>query len=402
MVQTFKYRARDRSGKLVIGAVKAGGLEGAIAQLRKKDIYVVGIKPVPNLLKRGLPDFLTRVAVNDLAVFCRQLATMIGAGLPLPGCLHVLSTQTQNIKLRLAIGQVMRLIEGGQCFSGALATRRDVFPDFFVSMVEAGEMGGALGQVLDRLANHFEKEHDVRSKIKSAASYPAFVSLVSLLTLAIMFIFVLPKFSGLLADASAPMPVLTQLLFKVSQLFSQYFWVVLVLPAVLGFLLLKAVRTPGGRERLDTLIIRAPVMGRIVQRIVLSRFCYTMAALVRSGVPLLQALEVVKRVAGNKVVERAVTGAQISVVEGSSLSEPLGASPVFPPMLVHMVRVGEETGSLDVQLEQVAAYFEREADNSVARLGGMLEPVLILFTGGVVGLIVISVMLPMFLIVTSF
>lgn len=402
MVQTFYYRARDKSGRLVTGTVKARRLEGAVALLRKKEIYVIGIKPGADPAQKGLPDFLIRVGANDLAIFCRQLATMVGAGLPLLSCLHVLSDQTQNKKLRLAVGQVIQLIQEGHSFSESLGTRQDVFPDFMINMVEAGEMGGALGRVLDRLARHFEKEHDVKSKIKSAVTYPAFVGLISLTTVVVMFTLVLPKFSSLLYNANAPMPWLTQTLLNISYLFNQYLWAVLGLPLALGILLSRAVKTPRGRELLDLLIIRAPVMGKLMLRIVLSRFCYTLSALVKSGVPLLQALEVVKRVAGNKVVEEAVTKAQASVVGGSRLSEPLAASKTFPPMLVHMVKVGEETGSLDELLEQVAVYYEREVDNSVARLGGMLEPVLILFTGGMVGLIVISVMLPMFQIVTSF
>ena len=401
MNQLFNYRARDAYGKSITGVVEAGALEGAVELLRKKNIYVVELHPVVTAGEWKLSNLLNRVKTEDLAIYCRQLATMLESGLPLLSCLTVLVEQTDNHKLRVATFKVKQLIQGGSSFSEALKLRPDVFPDLFISMVEAGETGGFLDQVLDRLANHFEKEQNLREKVRAVVTYPAFICLVAMVTVAFLVTFVLPKFTSMIYAMNTPLPWSTQWLLTISSLLHQYFLLWIILLAVTGFLLASFARTDRGREILDPVLIRLPVYGKLLQKIILGRFCRTMATLISSGVALLLAMDVVKRTTGNKVIEKAVTEAQEAVREGLGLSVPLAGNSFFPPLLVHMVKVGEETGSMDKLLEKVAVHYELEVDNTVLRLSGMLEPFLIILSGSIVAFIIISVMLPMFTIITS-
>lgn len=401
MSQLFNYRARDASGKSITGVVEASTLEGAVELLHQKNIYVVELYPVVTAGEWSLNGLFSRVKAKDLAVYSRQLATMLGAGLPLLSCLTILVEQTDNHKLRVATFKVKQSIQEGSSFSEALKMRTEVFPNIFISMVEAGETGGFLDQVLDRLAHHFEKEQTLREKVRAAVTYPAFICVVAMVTVLFLVAFVLPRFTGMIDTANTPLPWSTQLLLSISSLLHQYFLLWIIFLPVTGFLLFNFVRSDKGKEILDPLLIKLPVFGKLLQKIILGRFCRTLSTLINSGVSLLLAMDVVKGTTGNKVIEKAVNEAQEAVREGLGLSVTLAGNSYFPPLLVHMVKVGEETGSMDVLLEKVAVYYEMEVDHTVLRLAGMLEPFLIIISGGMVGFILISVMLPMFSIATS-
>lgn len=399
MPETFVYRARDTSGRLVRGLLEAESEANAVALLRERNYLVVDLKAAPAGAKivfdwRAL---LQRpVGARSLAVFCRQLATLVEAGVPLLNALVVLAEQTEDRVLRRAVAGVAEHLQGGRSLAEALRFYPRAFPALMTNMVEAGEVGGVLDRVLERLALHFEKEHEMRDKIKSAVTYPAVVVSVAVLALLVLVTFVLPAFVNMLYTLEVPLPLPTRLVIGVSSGLRTYWYLLPLVVMALLAALRVAINSPRGRERWDRLVLRLPVFGRLVHKIIIARFCRTLGTLLRGGVPILRALDVVRNVAGNTIVVRAVEEAGVSVREGMGLAGPLARSGVFPPLVIEMVTVGEETGSLDTQLERVAAFYEREVEAVVARLASLIEPVLIVGLGGIVGFIVISVLLPYF------
>ncbi len=396
---TFAYRGRDTSGETVSGTIEAASQELAIQELRGRQIFITDCRPAANTGTRN-PSwrllFRRRVSRRDLALFCRQLATMLAAGLPIMTALHILAQQMNNPALREGIALIIRDLAAGEAFYRALERQPRIFPPIFIHTVEAGEMGGALDAILERLAGHLEREHEVEEKVKSALTYPAVVSGVAVLAVIFLLTYVLPTFQVMLGSMQVPLPWPTRLVLGISRGLRYLGPVLALFLAGAGYGLYRWQQRPAGRYQMDRLLLRLPLFGPLHQKTVLSRFSRTLGTLLHSGVPVLPSLEIVRRTVGNAVVAAAIGRAGESVRDGQSLAAPLEASGIFPPMVVEMITVGEETGALDALLEKISAFYDREVGETVARLSSLIEPVLIVTLGGIIGLVVIAVLLPVF------
>ncbi|WP_027365576.1 type II secretion system F family protein [Desulfotruncus alcoholivorax] len=400
MTRIYDYRARNHQGRIVRGSIGAESAGAAASLLRNKRLFALEVTPGQqkslgvNLLAPG-------VGAKELAPFCRQFAAMIGSGVPILQCLDILARQNDNKTLVQAVKGMAAMLEKGRSLAEAARLYPGVFPRIFASMLEAGEISGTLDRVLERLAEHFEKEHDLREKVKSAMTYPATVLAAAVLAVAALLVFVLPSFTAMLAGNNLELPAATRLVLKASVDVRHYWYLFAGTVVAFGLACKKLSATSKGRLVTDNLLMRLPVFGALIKRIIIARFARTLALLLSSGVPLLQSFDVVKKVVANSIVERAIAKAADCVQRGEGIAQPLQQSGVFPPMVTSMISIGEETGALDAMLEKLAVYYEREVEDKVARLSSVIEPVLIVVLGGVVGFIVIAIMLPMFSAISS-
>lgn len=404
----WAYRAMDRSGKEIRGQIEASTEELVIDRLRgmgyfptevkraKADLGKVALEEMPGI--KQFMKILTRgkVPLKQMMPFTRQLAVLIGAGLPLLRGIRILAEQTESANLRNALHGIASEIESGNTLSEGMAKYPSVFDRLFVNMIRAGEIGGALEQVLDRLAVFAEKSSAIRSKVKSAMWYPVFVLGIAGLILAGILIFIVPQFSGIYDELGAELPGMTQMLIDMSDVAINRFWVV-ILTVVFIVMLWKFIRKyEWGRFGTDTMLLRVPVMGKILQKSAVARWARTFATLLEAGVPILQTLMIVKDTSGNEVISRAVLDVHDSIKEGETISDPLKKFSIFPPLVTHMVAVGEETGAIDTMLNKVAEFYEREVDDAVDGLAKLIEPLLIVFLGGIIGFVVVALYLPVF------
>lgn len=403
MAKTYSYKARAYTGQLLSGTITAESEAAVAAYIRDKGYFVTQIKVQKSANSfRALLTSLQRVSSKELAVFCRLFSTMVDAGLSLVICLSILIEQTYNPKLKAALQVIYKKVQEGEPLSKAMNEYPAVFPEIMINMVEAGEVGGVLDEVLGRLATHFEKEHKLNERVKSAMVYPAVVISMALLSVSFILLFVLPTFMKMFENMNIEVPLPTRILLALSGLLTNYgIWLVVIL-AVGGYGLVLLVRQPKNRLVLDQLLFILPIFGLLGRKVAIARFSRTLSTLVRGGVPIIAAIEVVKKTAGNLSMTRALTTAQASIREGRGLAAPLGASNVFTPMVVQMVAIGEETGELDKMLEKIADFYDSDVEDMINRLSSMLEPILIGVLGVIIGFIVISVMLPMFDVLTNF
>jgi type IV pilus assembly protein PilC len=394
MPDTYAYKVRDRGGNLISGTLVADN-EGLVLQRLREQ----GLTPLEvGKQGRSLNIELTKkkVKLKELSVFSRQFATMVNSGLPILRALSILADQTNNAELAKTLSACRADIEQGSSLSAAMQKHPKVFNDLFVSMVKSGETGGQLDNVLLRLADMIENEVKLRGKIKSAMTYPiAVVALVSLIMTA-MLLFVVPQFKSIYGQLGGTLPLPTRLLLTMSDVFKK-FWFIVIGGLFIGrFFFRRWKATPAGRESVDAFKLRVPIFGSLFQKTALARFAGTLSMLLRSGVPILQALDIVSDTVNNKVIAKAVTEVQGSVREGESMAKPLAKHKVFPPMVVQMLAVGEETGQVDVMLEKVATFYNQEVEASVDSLTSLIEPLLIAIVGGAVGAAVIALYMPMF------
>lgn len=396
---TYEYRARDRSGN-----VQTGSMEGASSAAVAKVLRDRGFVPLRVTEERAtgldreikIPGFGGKVKHKEVAIISRQLATMVNSGLSLVRSLAILQEQIGNPVLSGAISDVRSRVEQGSTLSAALEEHPKIFGPLYVSMIRAGEVGGALDETLLRLADTLEAQVRLRSQVRAAMAYPVVVlTLIVLIVIALM-VFVVPIFEKMYTDLGGDLPVPTRLLITGSNLITKFSWL-FVLVAV-GFVvgMRRWIATDEGRRRWDTFKLGVPIFGKLVQKVAISRFARTMSVLSRTGVPVLQALDIVGQTAGNRVVADALEDVQASVKRGESLAEPLEQHDVFPPMVTQMMAVGEETGALETMLAKVADFYDREVDDSVNALTSLIEPLLIIVMGVVVGGILICLYLPMF------
>jgi type IV pilus assembly protein PilC len=402
MSQSFAYKVRDRQGKLLTGRLEAESVTIVAGKLRQMGYVPVSIesgdkKSFQRELK--IPYFSGRIKLKEVAVFSRQFATMINSGLTLLRSLSILAEQTSNKELARIVGEVRRDVERGSALSVALAKHPKAFSRLYVAMVRSGETGGSLDTVLNRLATTIEKQVELRRKVKSAMTYPVVVGVIVVLILMAMLIFVVPMFKGMYNDLNAKLPLPTLVLLAVSNGLKKFFPLVVVAAGFGVWSLKRSVTTPAGRRRYDAFKLRAPVFGPLAHKTALARFSRSLAALVRAGVPILDALEIVAETAGNAVVAEAAADTQAAVKAGESLARPLEAHPVFPPMVVQMIAVGEETGALDELLEKIADFYDSEVEATVDALTSLIEPLLIVVMGVAVGGMVIALYMPMFSII---
>ncbi|WP_366922510.1 type II secretion system F family protein [Metallumcola ferriviriculae] len=393
----FKYKVRDRTGRMMTGTIEADTVGQVVGRLQDRNCFVIDInkKKVSNRqFSIKLP--ARRISSRDLSVFARQLATMINAGLPLLNALDICTKQLDNDKLRDVLSVVAEDLESGSSFAEALKKHDKLFPTLFINLIEVGEMGGVLDEVLEQLAVNYEREHDIREKVKSAMTYPAVVLIIALVAIIFLLTFVLPTFTAMLTDLGAELPLPTKIVIGTSNVLRRFWYLLPLLFIGLPLIFYNAIRQNPGKMYWHRLLLRVPVAGSLHKLTVISRFCRSLGTLVRGGVPVLQALEVVKKTAGNSVVEAGLSRAQDFIREGQGMVKPLKDTGVFPPMVIQMIQVGEETGTLDDLLERLSVFYDREVDEMVSRLSTIIEPILIVLLGGIVGFIIISIMLPMF------
>lgn len=399
MATTFTYKVRDRQGQVHDGEMEAT-TSGAVAKaLREKGFTPIAVEEkASSALQKEIkiPGLSDRIKVKDVAVFSRQFATMINSGLSLLRSLNILAVQTDNKSLAKVIGEVKTKVETGASLSEAMADHPKAFNKLYVSMVRAGEVGGVLDETLLRLASTIEAQVELRQKIKSAMMYPTAVMGLVVLIVTAMLIFIVPMFENLYADLGGELPVPTKMLLALSKVITTYWWAALSLSfgSIYGFR--RWIGTDDGRATFDRIKLRLPIFGNLVHKTAIARFSHTMAALTRTGVPILQAMDIVAETSGNAVVSAAVKDVQASIKEGESLAAPLANHDVFPPMVVQMMAVGEETGALDTMLEKVGEFYDKEVEAMVEGLTSLIEPLLIVVLGATVGGMLVALYLPMF------
>ena len=395
---TFAYVGRTRSGAVKKGELNAKSKDEAVDQLRKQSVVVTSLEE--KAAKGGYSiNFGSGLTDKDLVVFTRQFGTMINAGLPLVQCLEILSTQSENKVLRETIGEVKTQVEAGSTFSDALRRHPKVFDELYVNMVHSGEVGGLLDTILTRLAKHIEKAMKLKGQIKSAMIYPAAILGVAAIVITVLMIWVIPIFAKMFAELSGGkmgLPGPTQLVIDISNAFQSYWYMGfgLVVLAIVG--VKKYYATPKGRMAIDKFLLKTPVFGDLIRKASVAKFTRTLGTLLSSGVPLLDGLVICAKTSGNKVIEESLMSARVSISGGKTIAEPLTQSQVFPKMVTHMIAVGESTGALDAMLGKIADFYEDEVDQAVASLTSLLEPMMMVFLGVVIGFIVIAMYLPIF------
>jgi type IV pilus assembly protein PilC len=397
-VATFTYTAKRERGGPFSGELAGDSKAAVVAELRRKGFTVLRLdekRSLPNL--KELFEGSTRIKARDKAVFARQFATMINSGLAVLRALYILEEQTENIRFKKMIKAVRGDVEAGMPLSDAMAKHPVAFDRLYVAMVRAGEVGGALDQTLNRLAHQLEKADSLRRSVKSAMTYPIMIAAFAILVMVGMLLFIIPVFANMYKDLGGQLPTLTRLMMGLSNLLKGYWFIIFPVLILLMWALMRLKNTEQGRRSWDRLKLKLPMkLGPVIQKIAVARFSRTLATLVSSGVPILQAIEITGKTGGNTVIEEAMVDVKESVRSGESIAKPLARVAVFPPMVTHMISIGEETGALDAMLNKIADFYEDEVDAAVKSLTSIIEPVMMMFVGGLVGLIVISMYLPMF------
>ena len=393
----YTYKAKDISGKTVNATLEAQGQAFVVDAIRKKGLTIISIEESVEKKKKGISIAVKKkIKIDDLVVFSRQLATMIDAGIPLVQGLDILSEQIEHKEFRNIVSRVRNDVETGSTLSEAIGRHPKVFSQLFINMVRAGESSGMLDDIMDRLAGYLEKSSALQRKISSALVYPAVVICMAILITLILLLKVIPTFKEIFAGFGAKLPTPTLVLIIISDTLRSYFLLLLGAAVVLGFLISRYVRTEKGRLKYDQLLLNLPVFGILFKKVAVSKFTRTLSTLIKSGVSILAALEIVGKTAGNKVVENAVTDVRASIREGENIATPLAKSGVFPPMVVRMISVGEQTGELEKMLEKISDFYDEQVDSAVAGLTSMIEPLIIAFLGIVIGSIVIAMFMPIF------
>jgi len=367
------------------------------SQLRRQQIMAIKIQAKPKDVFQSL-SFLKRRGVKEkeIVVFTRQFATMIDAGLPLVQCLEILSSQQTNKTFKEILLKVKGDVEAGSTFAEALKKHPRVFNELFCNLVAAGEAGGILDTILNRLATYIEKTMNLKKKIKGAMVYPAVVMTVAIGVVVLLLAFVIPIFQKMFTDMGATLPPFTQLIINLSEFVRRFWALLIILLFALGMGFRYYYHTEKGREMIDGYILDIPIFGALIKKVAIAKFTRTLGTMLSSGVPILEGLEIVARTSGNRVIEKAVLKTRASIGEGKTVAEPLGASKIFPPMVVQMISVGESTGALDSMLGKIADFYDDEVDAAVSALTSLLEPLLMVFLGSAIGALVIAMYLPIF------
>ncbi|MEZ7891526.1 MAG: type II secretion system F family protein [Candidatus Wallbacteria bacterium] len=388
----FVYTARNFEGKIITSDTEGDSKEAVISKLRERGYFVTNIKEKGKEFQL----FQKKVSAGEISIFARQFATMIGAGVPLVRCLTILCQQCENPRFKEIITKVRQDVEAGSNLSKALQQHPKVFNNLFVNLVKAGEAGGILEDILSRLATYLESSEQLKQKVKGAMTYPVVVFSIAILVVIFLVIFVLPTFETIFKDmGESKLPLPTRILLGISGFANDYL-ILLIIGAIAAFIgIKKFFESERGQRLFDTNILKMPVIGLMQKKVAVAKFTRTLGTLIASGVPILQALEVTADTAGNIVIAEAVNKTRASIREGESISEPLKASNVFPPMVVQMIAVGEETGELDKMLTKIADFYDQEVDTAVKGLTSVIEPLVIVFMGIVIGGIVMAIFMPM-------
>ena len=393
----FNWQATSSTGDKKKGTMEAPNPEAVHASLRRQGLNPTRVKAKPKEIKINIPGFSEKVKDRDIVIFTRQFATMIDAGLPLVQCLEILSSQADNKTLGKTLGTVQNDVEGGAAYAEALDKHHKIFDELYVNMVAAGETGGILDTILNRLAAYMEKAMSLKKKVKSAMVYPITIMVVAVGVVAILMVFVIPKFADMFTGMGGELPMVTQMVIDMSN-FAASYKMIFAIGGFFGFSILfrRYYATEKGRRRMDGIFLRAPIIGPLIRKVAVAKFTRTLGTMLSSGVPLLDALEICAKTAGNKVVEEAVFMTKDSIEEGKTIAEPLEETGVFPAMVVQMISVGEATGALDAMLSKIADFYDDEVDTAVDALTSLMEPVMMVFLGGAIGFVVIAMYLPIF------
>jgi len=391
---SFKYITKDREGNSITGILEARDRAGAIDTLRKKDLIIISLTEATAKFKFSLG--AKKIKLEDLVIFSRQLATMVDAGIPLVGALDILGEQMENKTFATVISTIRRDVETGASLSDALGKNKTVFSSLFVNMVKAGEASGMLDEILDRLAEYLEKTNSLQRKVKAALVYPAVVSSMAVAITVFLLLKVIPVFKEIFKSVGAALPTPTLILLAISDLLQKYFFFTLAFFVITGFLLSRYAKTEKGRTRVDAFLLNMPIFGVLLKKVAISKFTRTLSTLIKAGVPILAALEIVGKTSGNKVIEIAVDNVRTNVREGENIAEPLARSKLFPAMVTRMISVGEQAGELEKMLTKIADFYDEQVDASVSALTSLIEPLIIAFLGIVIGTIVVCMFLPIF------
>lgn len=392
---TYAWEGRTRTGDVRRGTIEAETEEMVLARLKADQITVTSVKKQGSLLDR-LP-VGSGVSEKDLVVFTRQFSTMIDAGLPLVQCLDILANQAENKKFSKVLFDVKHHVESGATFSDALKRHPRVFDELYVNLIAAGEVGGILDTILQRLGNYIEKAMKLKRQVKGAMVYPIAILCVAVLVVIVLLTKVIPVFQNMFKEfKGGALPAPTQFVINLSEGFKRNWYLFFGGAVALAFVFTTMLRTEKGREGFDRFILKLPVIGDVIRKVVVARFTRTLGTLLSSGVPILDSLDIVAKTAGNVVVKKAILHARTKISEGKDLAGPLAETRVFPPMVVQMIGVGEQTGAMDAMLQKIADFYEDEVDVAVAALTSLLEPVMMVFLGTIVGGLIIAMYLPIF------
>lgn len=389
---TFTYTARAVNGKLEQSTIDAPSRDDVIAQLRKQRLNVVKIDEGGAVKKKRMGS----IKMRDIVIFTRQFSTMINSGLPLVQALDILATQSENPALKDVTRQVVFDVESGNTVADALRKHPKAFTDLYVNMVAAGEAGGILDTILMRLAVFMEKNDALVRKVKGAMIYPGVIMSVAAIAITVLLVFVIPTFQNMFASAHIDLPLPTRIVIGLSHALKTYWWLVLAVIGGSGFMLKRYYATPDGKLAIDRMLLKAPVLGDVLRKSAVSRFTRTLGTLISSGVSILDGLEITAKTSGNRVIQDAIMESRASIAGGETIAAPLRKSQVFPPMVISMISVGEQTGGLDEMLTKIADFYDEEVDAAVSGLLALMEPVMIVFLGVVVGGMVIAMYLPIF------
>ena len=399
-LQAWVWEGKTKTGEIKRGELEAADEAAVQQRLRSMALANVKIKKKPMSLSFKLPG-LNGIAQKDLVIFTRQFATMIDAGLPLVQCLDILATQLDNLAFRDVLSKVKGRVESGSTLADALGDHPKVFDTLYVQLVAAGEIGGILDTILNRLAQYIEKNEKLKAKVKGAMVYPSVVLVVAVVVTVVLLLFVTPTFEKMFKDFGGTMPAPTQIVIDISKWLQHYIIYMVIGLIGASFAFRAYLNWPKGREQWDAFTIRTPIFGPLIRKVAVARFTRTLGTMISSGVPILDAMEVVAKTAGNSVIEKAIRYTKEKISEGKTIVQPLAETKVFPPMVVQMIGVGEATGAMDQMLTKIADFYDDEVDAAVGALTSLIEPVMMVFLGGVVGGFLIAMYLPIFSIAGS-
>ncbi|MBM9615397.1 type II secretion system F family protein [Desulfobulbus rhabdoformis] len=392
----YVWSGKNSYGEKRKGEVEALDLEGAKAQLKRLRIENPKVKEKPKDILENIALFQPKVTGKDIVIFTRQLSTMIDAGLPLVQCLQILGKQQSNATFKKVLLSIQNDVETGTTLADSMRKHPKVFDSLYSNMIEAGELGGILDTILSRLAAFKEKAMALQKKIKGAMTYPVICLAISILILVVILVFVIPVFVEMFASLDSALPAITQLVVDMSDFVKGNIIYILIAGIALFYGVKKIYNTERGRLKMDAFFLKAPIVGQLTRKVAVSKFTRTLSTMLQSGVPILDALQVVARTSGNKIIERAVFRVSDSIAEGRPIAEPLEESGVFPNMVVQMINVGESVGALDTMLEKIADFYDDEVDQAVENLTAMIEPLMMVFLGGMIGGLVVAMYLPIF------
>jgi type IV pilus assembly protein PilC len=396
---SYEWKGRDRDGNPQTGVLIGDSKDAVIAALRRQQIVVTTVKEKGKEI--ALPKFGGGIKSKDIAIFTRQFSVMIDAGLPLVQCLDILGQQQTNKAFQKVILQVRQDVEAGSSLAEAMRKHPQAFDDLYVNMVAAGEAGGILDTILQRLAAYIEKAVKLKSQVRSALVYPVAVVTIAIIVVYIILWKVIPVFATLFEGLGTQLPFLTQVIVNISRFIGTFWWLIILIVIGAIFAVRQYYQTDAGRYQLDKLLLRMPVIGALLRKIAVARFCRTLATLLSSGVAILESLDITARTAGNAVLEESILQVRKDVEEGKTLAEPLARTEQFPPMVCQMIGVGEQTGAMDTMLSKIADFYEDEVDAAIEGMMALLEPVMIAFLGVVIGVIVVAMYLPMFSLISQ-